>query len=878
MTAAAESDSDPTTHRSVKPRPVLIYGAALVATLIAFGAALVIQTWRSEQIEVRNQLASTAELGARAFDSYFTTLEHSLSVLTETLTPNSDKVEIDSQQFKDRATSLLGQLRRLHPELTNALVVKRGGQIAASLSLPAGSPPIFVAGGESLDKFIARGKPGMDIGQPIDGSVAKIWIVPIRYGVYDSNGMLVYFLGASLPVDFLSTFWKDAPITKLASLGIIRDDGFLLSRYPTFAVASPEKLYGPPRTGSLISYLRQEGFPESGAVMGQTSSERGAASLAVFRRLPHYPVTFFVSLPSTHLFDIWRSNHSNLLILTVIMLAGVIVIGFAFSARQRAYERSLQDAVESLQRVASERDIALKAMPQGLCMFDKSQRLTVCNEVFRTFYGLSAGDTKPGTTYQSLLARKRALGHDLRDQRGQLINPGATNQREYQGIRQLRDGRYVNVNHRPTENGGWVSTYEDITEQRRHEQRLEESIAERAKMEKRLVQSQKLEAVGQLTGGIAHDFNNLLLVIIGNLDLLKDTTSAGAPELDLIESSLTAALTGSEVANSLLAFSRQHAAKLETVDIKSVVHDQMQLLKRAAGRKVMLEEALADDIHLITADVSQLRCALTNLVVNARDAMPDGGTITVRTYNTTLSEEEITAENGLKAGEYVVVEVADTGVGISPEDLPRIFDPFFTTKEVGKGTGLGLSMVYGFVKDMKGTIAVTSEVGQGTTFSVLLPCATDLPTVKAPMIASSDARVFAGEQKTILVVDDDDLVRESVIAQITSLGYNTIEASNPAAAMEIIASQQPIDLLFSDIVMPGPIDGVELARLAGEQRPGLKVLLTSGYPDLKTSHTSDKTHWAILKKPYRRNELQCVLKDTLSDALGNQLAPALTWS
>jgi signal transduction histidine kinase/ActR/RegA family two-component response regulator len=876
MTAAVGSGSDPTTHRSVKHRPVLIYGAALVATLFAFGAALVIQTWRSEQREVRKQLASTAALGARAFDRYFETLEHSLSVLTETLSPKSDPIEIESQQFKDRAASLLERFRRVHPELLTALVIRPTGQVVFSPGLPAGSPPLFITGGESLDKFVTRQKPGMDIGQPIYGAVAKTWIVPIRHGVYDPSGKLVYYLGTGLSVDFLLTFWKDAPITKLASLGIIRDDGFLLSRYPTFAPTSPEKLYGPPRTGAMIQFLRQEGFPESGAVTGYTSSEGGASTLSVFRRLPHYPVTFFVALPSAHLFDIWRSNHSNLLLLTAIMLAGVIVIVLTFSARQSAYERSLRDAFESLQLVASERDVALKAMPQGLCMFDQFQRLIVCNEAYSKIYGYSADDTKPGTSFQSLLAKKRALGLDLRDQRGQVIDPDVGLQRECQGVWQLPDGRYVKVNHKPLENGGWVSTHEDITEQRRHEQRLEESIAERTKMEKRLVQSQKLEAVGQLTGGIAHDFNNLLLVIIGNLDLLKDAVSNGAPEMELIESSLTAALTGSEVANSLLAFSRQHAAKLETVDIKSVVHDQVQLLKRAAGRKVTLEEALADDIHMITADAAQLRCALTNLVVNARDAMPDGGTITVRTYNTTLAEEEITAENGLKAGDYVVVEVADTGVGISPENLQRIFDPFFTTKEVGKGTGLGLSMVYGFVKEMKGTIKVTSDVGKGTTFSVLLPRAAELRTVKAPTLAPSEAPGSASEHKIILVVDDDDLVRKSVIAQITSLGYNTIEASDPSAALEIIGSKQPIDLLFSDIVMPGPIDGVELARLAGEQRLGLKVLLTSGYPDLKTSHTSEKNHWAILKKPYRRNDLQRVLKDALSNALGSQLAPAVT--
>jgi CheY-like chemotaxis protein len=331
-----------------------------------------------------------------------------------------------------------------------------------------------------------------------------------------------------------------------------------------------------------------------------------------------------------------------------------------------------------------------------------------------------------------------------------------------------------------------------------------------------------------------------------------------------------------QLTRQLLAFSRKQAWTPHVLDLNEAVADFQKMVRRIVREDIRLEITAAPGLRHTKADRGQIDQLLMNLVVNARDAMPDGGTITVRTYNTTLAEEEITAENGLKAGDYVVVEVADTGVGISPENLQRIFDPFFTTKEVGKGTGLGLSMVYGFVKEMKGTIKVTSDVGKGTTFSVLLPRAAELPTVKAPAIAPSDAPAVAGEHKIILVVDDDDLVRKSVIAQITSLGYNTIEASDPSAALEIIGSKQPIDLLFSDIVMPGPIDGVELARLAGEQRLGLKVLLTSGYPDLKTSHTSEKNHWAILKKPYRRNDLQRVLKDALSNALGSQLAPAVT--
>ena len=405
---------------------------------------------------------------------------------------------------------------------------------------------------------------------------------------------------------------------------------------------------------------------------------------------------------------------------------------------------------------------------------------------------------------------------------------------------------------------------------------LEHSIAERSEMEKRLVQSQKLEAVGQLTGGIAHDFNNLLLVVIGNLDLLKDTMPQDSPEVDLIDSSLTAALAGSELSNSLLTFSRQHAFKLETIDPKAIVGDHVHLLKRAIGRMVTLEMTSSDDVFSVTADSAQLRCALTNLVVNARDAMSEGGAITVRMYNTTLTKRDAAIADGLAPGDYAVLEVADTGAGISPEHLSRIFDPFFTTKEVGKGTGLGLSMVYDFIKEMKGHIKVASKEGKGTTFTLFFPRAAALREVAAPALVPANDLVSVRKHKTILVVDDDDLVRKSVISQMNSLGYSTIEASGPAEALKIIASPEPFDLLFSDIVMPGVTDGVELARLAAEQRTGLKIMLTSGFPDLKGARSTEDSceQRRILKKPYRRSELQHALEDILGEDEAHQAQPA----
>jgi signal transduction histidine kinase/ActR/RegA family two-component response regulator len=507
-------------------------------------------------------------------------------------------------------------------------------------------------------------------------------------------------------------------------------------------------------------------------------------------------------------------------------------------------------------------DCAIENMLQGLCMFDADGRLLVSNRRYGEMYQLPPELLQMGTPFQEIIAFRARQGILPNDPIAikALANPEVSFQLSgtSSSVNVLADGRSISIIRSPMAGGGWVATHEDITVQKRAEQ-------DRVAMERRLVQSQKLEAVGQLTGGIAHDFNNLLLVIIGNLDLLKDTTPAGSSELDLIESSLTAALTGSELSSGLLAFSRQHAFKPETIDIKAVISDQVRLLKRATGGKVTLQEADTDDSCTVTVDVAQLRCALTNLVVNARDAMPDGGTITISTYNVMVAERDLASDDALKPGNYVVTEVADSGVGMSPETLHRIFEPFFTTKDVGKGTGLGLSMVYGFVTEMKGTIKVASEIGKGTRFSLYFPLVAQLQQVSAPGLVPSEIPAPASKLETVLVVDDDPMVRKAVVAQITSLGYGVVEASSPAEALDVVARNDRLDLMFSDIVMPGAIDGLELARLIRERRPDLKVLLTSGYPDLKAARSSEDSYvqWDILKKPYRRPDLKQALENAL---------------
>jgi PAS domain S-box-containing protein len=378
-------------------------------------------------------------------------------------------------------------------------------------------------------------------------------------------------------------------------------------------------------------------------------------------------------------------------------------------------------------------------------------------------------------------------------------------------------------------------------------------ITERLQMQEQLIHSQKMEAIGALTGGVAHDFNNLLMVIMGNLDLLGDIVSSNSDAKELVESSLTAAISGADLAKSLLAFGRKQALHPQQIDINALMVEQVQLLKRTLGENIVIELQVANDGCQVVADASQLCCAIMNLALNARDAMPNGGALGIEVRNVVLSADEVRGYEGLQPGEYAVVSISDTGQGISPTDISRIFEPFFTTKEVGRGTGLGLSMVYGFVKQSGGMIKVVSEIGKGATFAMYLP-----RTQEASMTASGPAKptLRASSQQTILVVDDSMPVLKTVNRQIRSLGYRTIAVNSVAEALDVIAGNEPFDLLMTDVVMPG-MNGIELARAACERRRHLKVLLTSGFPDLKgTIGTDAPLSHAILRKPYCREELR----------------------
>lgn len=388
--------------------------------------------------------------------------------------------------------------------------------------------------------------------------------------------------------------------------------------------------------------------------------------------------------------------------------------------------------------------------------------------------------------------------------------------------------------------------------------------------EEQLIQAQKMEAVGQLTGGIAHEFNNMLTVITGTIEILADAVKDNPPLATITKLISEAADRGAALTSSLLSFARKQALQPADIDVNDLLEELAKLMLATFDKNIEIVRRLDGAIWLAFADRGQLSSALLNLAINARDAMPEGGRLTLTTRNVVFGVREAVAVGAGYAGDYVEIRIADTGTGIPQAILERIFDPFFSTKEVGKGTGLGLSMVFGFVKQSGGGIKVESE-GSGTAFTIYLPKADT--SVLRP--TGYDERKIVGGTETILCVEDDRDVRHYVTVQLESLGYKVIPATNASEALAIAARGTPFDLLFTDIVMAGALNGRELADQMVAARPSLRVLFTSGYAHDAPHGPGHATMGApLLTKPYRKAELARMLRrslDTAVDAAGDPI-------
>ena len=430
-----------------------------------------------------------------------------------------------------------------------------------------------------------------------------------------------------------------------------------------------------------------------------------------------------------------------------------------------------------------------------------------------------------------------------------------------------RDGSYRTICWTAVPEDGMIHAIgRDITAERNIELALQE-------VEERLRQSQKMEALGQLTGGIAHDFNNLLQGISGSIDIVRSRLAEGRSE-DIerfMDSAVQSSHRAASLIQRLLAFARRQSLDSRSVDVNHLVVSMEDLLGRTLGPQITLKVTTGRDVWMARSDENQLESAILNLAINARDAMPEGGTLTLETLNTTLDAAYVHAHEGLQAGDYAVVAVTDTGTGMAPGVLAKVFEPFFTTKPIGQGTGLGLSGIYGFVKQSDGHVRIHSQVGQGTTVRLFLPRDVAVPVAKAPLDAPA---IPHGEGETVLVVEDDAAVRMIVLDELAELGYQTLEACDGPTALPLLQSFRKIDLLLTDVGLPG-MNGRQVAEIGRQHRPGLRVLFMTGYAEKAASREKFLAPgMEMISKPFTMDALAARIGRILRDTAPPPISPS----
>lgn len=511
-----------------------------------------------------------------------------------------------------------------------------------------------------------------------------------------------------------------------------------------------------------------------------------------------------------------------------------------------------QQAEERLEGTRAFFDAIIESLPAMLLVKTASDgKVVLVNSAAEKFLGYDRSEMIGKSAID--LLRREDVASILRQEDEKALLVGKAVEDEYTmttrklGVRQLRMKRFPLLGQEGTIK--YIAAFgEDVTVQRQTEEQL--------------LHAQKMEAIGHLTGGLAHDFNNLLAVIIGNLDVMAELAPSTPEQAELSAAALEAALSGAELTRRLLAFARRQPLQPENVDVNALLSGITKLLARTLGEDIKVTLDLDPATKPIFVDRVQLETAITNLANNARDAMPVGGQLIVATHNGFLDRDYIEQHFEVESGEYVTIEITDTGQGMAPEIVERIFEPFYTTKGLGRGTGLGLSMVFGFVKQSAGHINVYSEPGRGTTFRLYLR-----PSQSSSQVALVDdappLQPHYTNQETLLVVEDNVKLRTVVVRQLEAIGLRVFEAGNAQAALGVLKTEPRIDLVFTDVVLPGDMDGYALARTIQDDYPDSKIIMTSGFPGTRFSETKLGNTLPLLSKPYRKQDLIRIVREVL---------------
>ncbi|MGO8919212.1 MAG: PAS domain S-box protein [Stellaceae bacterium] len=527
---------------------------------------------------------------------------------------------------------------------------------------------------------------------------------------------------------------------------------------------------------------------------------------------------------------------------SVVLLAAACILGLAEMAS--LYSRRLAEATKHTQDM-------LDSMLDGVVIADELGCIEVFNQAAERIFNYGA-DEVIGQNLKVLMPAPYHGEHDT-----YVANYRRTGHKKIIGIGREVVGRRKDGTVFPLD----LAISETVAHGRRKFIGTIRDISQRKAAEDRLRQSQKMEAIGQLTGGVAHDFNNRLAAMMTNLEVLEDQVAEDPAALASVRDAIKSVLRGAQLTHHLLAFSRQQPLRPEVVDLNELLGEIKQLLfRRTFEERVHIKRVSIPGLWHVSVDRAQIEHALLNTVLNARDAMPDGGTVTIETRNVHLDDDFAARHAGVMPGDYVLLAVTDTGVGMAQEVLDRVFEPFFTTKEAGKGSGLGLSMVYGFVKQSRGHIDIESQVGQGTAVMLYLPKAVSQERMPKPEATPSKP---ARGDETILLVDDDEDVRRNASAMLRNVGYRVLEAEDGAAALRAIADSPTVDLLITDVGLPNGMRGPELAWRALSTLPSLKVIYISGYLGDGVHGDLANSEIPLVTKPFRKAELSARIRSAL---------------
>ena len=664
------------------------------------------------------------------------------------------------------------------------------------------------------------------------------WIVPASRALKDANGAFDGVIVAGVDPYFFVRVWNLGRETSEQATTLWSNDGNVLIRSPFNERAMSMTL----SNGVIASRIR-EGSDQG--VVRAISAIDGNERLIVYRRLAAYPA-----------FSLSVTQSIGQLLATWQRTAWLAAIGWAFSGVALAWL-----ALKLVREVVNTRDsdnryrVLFKESPYPMLVADKKTlRFLAVNEAAVEQYGwsepehleMTIDDHYPPEELQALWERRRKRGFET--------------SRTLKGIRHRRkDGSLMDME---------MAVRLIEFEGKPAYLAMAQDVGGRLSLERQLQQSQKMDVVGQLTGGIAHDFNNILMVILGNVDVLLDA-KLGPEATERLESVGEAVDRASTLTRQLLAFSRQQPLRPQPTDLNALITDTGKLLRRTLGPQIEVDSMLAEDLCLAHVDRAQLETALVNLCLNARDAMPDGGRLLIESRNFTVDADYVAMNPEAVAGAYVMIEISDAGSGIAPENLNKVFEPFFTTKEVGKGSGLGLSMVYGFIRQSKGYIKIYSELGQGTSIKLYLPCA----AANADQLSIEKGGAAPRGTERILVVEDEPRVRAGIVGQLSSLGYVVVEAESGEAGLAMMEATLPsCDLLLTDVMMPGRMNGKSLADIVVRRWPKTRVVFMSGFSEASIIHEGRlDTGVLLLSKPFRKGDLARIVRQAL-DAPGAEAA------